>query len=464
MHKSSRLALLNDVQLFLDITFLLIAFILSYRIISLFTGLYLLSKYNWVLIVYLPVWILLMNSFQMYNDTTFVYFDRVARCVLASSIISGIVTASMIFFLKDHSYSRLFLLGFINSSVLYILMERYFYCKFVKLHRGLASRNVIIIGATEIAEKFIYYVNKTNMLIHITGCVHIEGDKPFSNYPNLGNIEDLESILKDQIVDEVIFTLPKDYIGEVEKYSHLCESMGITVKMVLDIYDLKYSRNYLSSLGTLPVLTFYSVNQNKMQHIFKRGMDIIGALVGILISLPLAIFIIPAIKFDSEGPTFFGQPRVGLNGRIFKLYKFRSMGVDAEARRAELAEMNTINSGLMFKIENDPRITRVGEFLRRTSLDELPQFINVLKGDMSLVGTRPPTLDEVDKYEAHHHRRISMKPGITGMWQISGRSSIKDFDEVVKLDTYYIDNWSIWLDIKMLVKTVLVVIRKKGAA
>ena len=159
---------------------------------------------------------------------------------------------------------------------------------------------------------------------------------------------------------------------------------------------------------------------------------------------------------------FFRQQRVGLNGRIFNMYKLRSMYVDAEERKKELMDRNEMN-GLMFKMENDPRITRVGRFIRRTSIDELPQFFNVLKGDMSLVGTRPPTVDEYRQYESHHKRRLSMKPGITGLWQVSGRSDIENFEDVVKLDVQYIDHWSLGLDLKLLCKTVAVVFAGRGA-
>ena len=196
--------------------------------------------------------------------------------------------------------------------------------------------------------------------------------------------------------------------------------------------------------------------------LFKRCIDILGALVGLVISVPIiAVTAIP-LKLESPGPLFFKQKRVGLNGRVFSIYKLRSMYVDAEQRKQELMAKNKMQ-GLMFKMDDDPRITRVGRFIRRTSIDELPQFWNVLRGDMSLVGTRPPTLDEYEQYDSHHKRRLSMKPGITGLWQVSGRSDIQDFEEVVKLDVAYIDHWSLALDMRILFKTVGVVLRRTGA-
>ena len=196
--------------------------------------------------------------------------------------------------------------------------------------------------------------------------------------------------------------------------------------------------------------------------VLKRLMDILGGIVGLLITAVVTIVLGPMIKLESPGPLFFSQKRVGRNGRIFKIYKFRSMYADAEERKKELMEQNEMD-GLMFKMTDDPRITKIGKFIRKTSLDELPQFWNVLKGDMSLVGTRPPTVDEFEQYEGYHKRRLSMTPGLTGVWQVSGRSDITDFEEVVRLDKEYIENWDIGLDIKILLKTVMVVVKKDGS-
>ena len=236
---------------------------------------------------------------------------------------------------------------------------------------------------------------------------------------------------------------------------------------VVDIYinmmeSFKDFNKSLSTLGDIPVVTFanrfYDVNKLAL----KRIIDIVGSLVGIVITLILSIFIAPAILIESRGPLIFKQKRVGKNGRFFYVYKFRSMYKDAEERKKALMEKNEMK-GHMFKMTDDPRITKVGKFIRKTSLDELPQFFNVLIGDMSLVGTRPPTVEEFKEYEGYHKRRLSMKPGITGMWQVSGRSNIEDFEDVVRLDLEYIDKWSIGLDFKILLKTVGVIFTRGGA-
>ena len=202
--------------------------------------------------------------------------------------------------------------------------------------------------------------------------------------------------------------------------------------------------------------------QNSKMLGLKRFIDIIGAIVGLIVSTPIILLVAVPLLLESRGGLFFKQQRVGRNGRLFYMYKLRSMYADAEQRKKEFEEKNHMQ-GLMFKMDNDPRITKVGRFIRKFSIDELPQFYNVLRGDMSLVGTRPPTLDEFEQYSSHHKRRLSMRPGITGLWQVSGRSQIEDFEEVVRLDCQYIDNWSPSLDIKILFKTLGVVFTGHGA-
>lgn len=249
----------------------------------------------------------------------------------------------------------------------------------------------------------------------------------------------------------------------LEEWISELENMGVIVDLNIDIFNIPSSgKKVLNRVGKYSVVTFARNIFSNRQILAKRMLDITGSLVGVIILGIATVFVAPAIKLDSPGPVFFGQTRVGKNGRKFTFYKFRSMYQDAEQRKKELMKKNEVK-GLMFKMEDDPRITRVGKILRNTSIDELPQFWNVLRGDMSLVGTRPPTVDEFERYEAKHKCRLSMTPGLTGLWQISGRSDIKDFDEVVKLDMQYIDNWSILQDIKILILTVWVVLTGKGS-
>lgn len=216
-------------------------------------------------------------------------------------------------------------------------------------------------------------------------------------------------------------------------------------------------------IGTIETLTSSLNHIHYRSLLFKRLCDIVFSLIGLVLTGLVAIIIYPVVQMQSKGPLIFKQKRVGKNGKVFEIYKFRSMYLDAEERKKELMAQNELTSDLMFKMDNDPRIFPFGQKMRNWSLDELPQFINVLKGDMSLIGTRPPTLNEYEKYELHHFKRLAMKPGITGMWQVSGRSNITDFEEVVALDLSYIKNWSVWLDIKIFLKTIKVVLVKEGS-
>lgn len=268
--------------------------------------------------------------------------------------------------------------------------------------------------------------------------------------------------LKTLPVDEVMIHLPGATGDELARLISLIGTMGIACRVTINIDGLDLRDASCGYFGGMKVISFGEGRDYGAALIVKRLMDIAGGLVGIIITAVMYPFIALWIKADSPGPVVFSQVRIGLNGRRFKIYKFRSMYNDAEARKKELEDKNEMK-GLMFKLEDDPRVTRAGRFLRKTSLDEFPQFLNVLKGEMSLVGTRPPTEDEFLKYTPHHRRRLCMTPGLTGLWQVSGRSDISDFDEVVRLDLEYIDNWSIGLDLKIILQTVGVVFMGRGA-
>ena len=275
-------------------------------------------------------------------------------------------------------------------------------------------------------------------------------------------IEELTSRIVTYKLDDVVLKLPNyDHKGLFELITDI-EDMGVNCHYALDIPTGAEGNAKMDMFGDMFMATYTLRTQSAWKLCVKRLIDICGALVGLLLCGIISIFLVPAIKLDSPGPVIFSQIRIGKNGRRFKFYKFRSMYIDAEERKKEIMKDNEMN-GLMFKMEDDPRITKVGKFIRKTSLDEFPQFFNVLIGDMSLVGTRPPTEDEFRKYNGHYKRRLMMTPGITGLWQVSGRSDITDFDEIVKLDLDYIDNWSLSGDIKILFRTVAQVIKREGA-
>ncbi|SMP54887.1 sugar transferase [Anoxynatronum buryatiense] len=280
--------------------------------------------------------------------------------------------------------------------------------------------------------------------------------------PHLGGLDELEDIINRQVVDEVVVTRSLSYDQRLEPLLKTCQERGITITMLLKRQNYHSAQAMVTMIDDIPAVKFHTVSLNEEQLLAKRLLDIMGSLVGMVIFGIAWLVIAPLIKLESSGPVIFTQDRVGKNGRVFKIRKFRSMCNDAEAKKRELQAKNEMR-GHMFKMTNDPRVTRIGAFLRKTSLDELPQFYNVLKGDMSLVGTRPPTVAEVEEYQTHHYKRISVIPGITGMWQISGRSAVIDFEEVVKLDNAYIANWTVWRDIKIIAKTVIVVLQRRGS-
>jgi len=281
--------------------------------------------------------------------------------------------------------------------------------------------------------------------------------------PTLPSKEAAYKYIKKNVVDDVLI-FANHYNELIYEIEETCITMGVVVHYVLGERKSKYpKKEIIEEFGQYKIVTS-GLNVISARQLFvKRVIDICGSLVGLLIMGICCIFVAPLIYLKSPGPIFYSQTRVGTNGRPFKIYKFRSMYPDAEKRKAELMSQNKM-SGLMFKVDNDPRIIPIiGQFIRTTSIDELPQMWNVLKGDMSLVGTRPPTLDEFNEYNFHHKSRLAMKPGITGLWQISGRSQVTNFEDIVALDNKYISEWRMISDIKILFKTVMVVFKRCGA-
>lgn len=332
----------------------------------------------------------------------------------------------------------------------------------------------IVVTNYERALNIIKSVSGSDSVFQVAGIVIVDkemiGDK-IGHVDVVASGTDIEDYLCRNWVDEVFVCLDDNNKNLEEKIIEDCIIMGITVHRYL-ASDLKITSSgvkFVSSIGDYSVLSYSMKILTFRQIVLKRCMDIVGGLVGMIITIIIGIFIAPVIFIKSPGPVIFKQWRIGRNGKKFQIYKFRSMYLDAEERKAELMAKNKIKDGMMFKFENDPRIIGgengkgIGNFIRNTSLDEFPQFLNVLKGDMSLVGTRPPTMDEWEKYKLHHRKRMAIKPGLTGLWQVSGRSDITDFEEVVKLDTEYINNCSTSYDILIILKTIKVVLFRKGS-
>ena len=279
--------------------------------------------------------------------------------------------------------------------------------------------------------------------------------------PIVAKWDDLYDYAKKEVIDEVFLSVSEDE-KTIQSILQRFLEMGITVHLGFGWSQDTFPNQIVQKIGKCSVITTSIKTANVYQMFAKRLMDIAGSVAGLFITGILYLILAPIIKKQSPGPVFFSQERIGRNGRRFYIYKFRSMYMDAEERKKELMQQNKM-SGFMFKMDDDPRIIPIGKIIRKYSLDEFPQFWNVLKGDMSLVGTRPPTVDEFEQYEGHHKVRLSIKPGLTGMWQVSGRSDITDFEEVVRLDNQYIAQWNLRLDIKILLKTVAVVLKSEGS-
>lgn len=315
-------------------------------------------------------------------------------------------------------------------------------------------------------------------IYHMVGICIMDEDRKgetIANVPVVSNAEELSEYLLRNWIDEVFVCLPPGEDATQELINDLAV-MGIVVHLELvNPYELYDTKQFVQQMGRHTVLTISMNHASTGQLILKRMIDILGGFVGCLVTIFLTVILGPIIYLKSPGPIFFSQTRIGKNGKPFKMYKFRSMYLDAEERKKELMDKNQMKDGFMFKLEADPRIIGckirpngtvkkgIGNFIRDWSLDEFPQFFNVLKGDMSLVGTRPPTQDEWEKYSLKHRSRLAFKPGLTGFWQVSGRSDITDFDQVVALDRKYILEWSFGLDLKVIWKTFGAVMKKEGA-
>ena len=327
-----------------------------------------------------------------------------------------------------------------------------------------ALSHMLVVTSSDLAEDCLNKMGYEHL--YIKGLVLTDADADVDIIKGIPVIADLDGIMDyicAHVVDE-IFLYTRQNDASIQKLVHKLLNAGVTVHVGLDLVSKNMPNMFVESFGDMTVMTTSMKVVSPIELALKRLLDIAGGLVGCILTGILFLFVAPAIYMKSPGPIFFSQIRVGKNGRKFKFYKFRSMYMDAEERKKELMKKNEMN-GLMFKMKNDPRIIPgIGTFIRKTSIDEFPQFWNVLKGDMSLVGTRPPTVDEYEKYESHHKSRLAAKPGVTGLWQVSGRSKIQDFEDIVELDNQYIQNWSISLDIKLLFKTVVVVCQRDGAA
>ncbi|MCR4610284.1 MAG: sugar transferase [Lachnospiraceae bacterium] len=381
-------------------------------------------------------------------------------------IVFGVFLIYMYATKQSLLYSRQMLFTYLILSVIFEYFARVMWKRLIRRQKLLDKNKseMVVVAEASTVERCLEEIAHNKFTdFKVTGVVVV--DEPMKGQtiqgiPVIANAEDFLEYVRTNVVDEVY--IDGNTRASSEALANTLVELGVTVHISLVHTNFLLPNTLLEQYASYVVLTTSMHIASTRQMFLKRLIDIIGSIVGLVLTLIAFIIFAPIIKAQSPGPVFYKSVRIGKNGRRFKFYKFRSMYVDADKRKQELIEKNEME-GNMFKMEDDPRITPIGRFMRKYSIDELPQFFNVLKGDMSLVGTRPPTEDEYEMYKFHHKARLGIKPGLTGMWQISGRSDITNFEDVVKYDTEYIVNWDIGLDIKILFKTIVVVLSGKGS-
>ncbi|HEY7368540.1 MAG TPA: sugar transferase [Thermoanaerobaculia bacterium] len=425
------------------------------------------ENYVFLLFLILPLWGVLLQAAGFYRShRTLPMAEEIWGA--AKVAFGGTALLSMLVYgLRLEFVSRWFLvvLGLVNF--LFLATEKValrMLSRFVRA-RGYNFRTVLLVGTGPKAAQLGDFLEAhEHWGFRVIGYLDDDNGgeiRRADRWPCLGKVGDLEAVLISEVVDELVFVVEKGKLQDYEGAMVVAERHGVRAHISLDLFPHVLARPVLEEMDGVPLLSFTTTPSNPLQIFVKRGVDLAVSLVLFLVTLPFQLAAALAIKLSSPGPIFFEQIRCGLNGRHFKLLKFRTMEAGAEERLSEVSHLNEM-TGPVFKTSNDPRLTPVGRLLRRFSIDELPQLLNVIKGDMSLVGPRPPLPEEVARYEPWQHRRLSMSPGLTCLWQISGRNEV-DFDRWMALDLKYIDTWSPMLDVKILLKTVPAVLSGKGA-
>jgi exopolysaccharide biosynthesis polyprenyl glycosylphosphotransferase len=424
------------------------------------------QTYAWMIAIVVPLWIVCLKHFGAYHSMRKKKFTDLFWNIFDASILGILAFSAIGFLLKPDLLSRAFVIILFASVVFLLSVEKWVVLavlRYIRKH-GYNYRMLLIAGSGKRAENFAQMINDNpHWGLKILGFVDKEDrvGMEIANKKVMGSFNDVARILDENVVDDVVFILPMSLLPYVRDCVKICEKIGVRSNIAVDFFDTTIAKPSIEEVEDWPLLTFDTIPLNATSLLIKRLIDIVISTFGLILLAPLFLITAFVIKITSKGPVFFKQIRSGLHGRTFEIYKFRTMVVGAEERLEELMSLNE-REGPVFKIRNDPRITKVGRFLRKVSLDELPQLINVLKGDMSLVGPRPPLPSEVTQYERWQRRRLSLRPGITCIHEVVAREDI-DFDRWMKLDLEYIDNWSITLDIKILTRTIFAVFKGTGS-
>jgi exopolysaccharide biosynthesis polyprenyl glycosylphosphotransferase len=426
-----------------------------------------LREFIWVLGLIIVLWPMLARSVGLTDSQTYLWPRRMFLLTARVHVIGGLALLSTLYMLRAVEVSRLFMQTFLLVSGVGFIAERAFIRRVMlwsTADRSPYGRRTLVVGTTAAAAQFQrLLIMRPHWGSEISGYLEIDGphEQTFCDKPVLGRMRNLELLLDAMIVDDVVLAAPLDD-DEIDRIVQTCAERGLTFHTLVHVPSPPQARPYAESLGNgLYLMSLERTPQSVVPLLVKRLIDVVGGLAGVLVFGVAYIICAPLIKLNSPGGALFKHTRVGQNGRLFVLYKFRTMRSDAEAQKAALAGANAMR-GHVFKMRNDPRVTRVGRVLRRFYVDELPQFWNVLKGDMSLVGPRPPLTEEVAAYASYHRRRLSVRPGITGPWQARGNGVVADFEEIVRMECDYIDQWSLWLDVLVMLRTFSTVARMAG--
>ena len=423
-------------------------------------------SYAWLLLLIVPIWLACLWIFGLYTTAAHQARRTILSRLVRAQFIGGLMLLSAMYLSRSEAISRLLVQTFLVLSFISLTAQKFAVKFYIERHgrRPAYGRRKILLAAPPAgAARYLQLARRhASLQADVVGLLTPE---PLQNnagrddgLPALGVIDELPALLQTQVIDEVVASSSLEQ-PIIDRLSRWCSTRGIVMRVLIEaprpavgVWNVQHVGDgaFLLSLATIPQKPHYLL--------IKRLIDLAGGVAGLVLCGVAYLWYGPTLRRETKASALFRQPRVGRNGRRFTLYKFRTMCAEAERIKLDLDARNEMN-GLMFKLRDDPRVTPIGRKLRRRHLDELPQFWNVLKGEMSMVGTRPPTEDEVVAYEDRHHRRLSMKPGMTGLWQLNGNVAVQDFEHVVKLDCEYIDNWSLWLDTKILAKTVSKVLR-----
>jgi exopolysaccharide biosynthesis polyprenyl glycosylphosphotransferase len=423
-----------------------------------------LEAYGFPLVVMLILWVASAWFVELYARPRRSLGEMIARAGRALALVS-LITCAVVFASKQVGISRLMTgIFFVTAGAL--LCANRVALRWVNRalrRRGHGLRHYAVVGNGELADEIVSVIaSHPEWGMSLAGYV-LEDGVPIVNPEAvvLGHVSRFGRILEEHVLDEVVFAVPRERLQGIEGAVRLCEEQGVGAMIALDVLRYGYTRMSIGEMDGLPMLALTRTPTDVLALAVKRAFDVLVSATALLVASPVLALVAIAIRVETPGPVLFRQRRVGRNGRLFEILKFRSMHVDAECRLDALRAQNEM-SGPVFKMRHDPRVTRVGRFIRRTSLDEFPQFWNVLRGDMSVVGPRPPLPSEVRQYQRWQRRRLSVKPGITCIWQISGRNEV-DFDRWMELDLEYIDHWSLWGDVRIALKTIPAILGARGA-